>query len=364
MSLEVLVGVALGIAIAFIIFNYMRKKPGNEDLDSLLDKKFDQKIPLISSSLRDQLKGEKEIIDRMVKNVLEELRNTNKQRTQEQKETVSSFSALRELMDKHEKMTQQLSVTTDGLRKVLSNNQLRGQFGEQVAEDLLKMSGFVRDVDYNKNKSQKESSGRPDFTILLPDGVKINVDVKFPYENLKNSSETDNEDRKKEFIKLFRQDVKEKIKQVTTRDYINPDDNTVDFVILFIPNEMIFSFIYENLHEVWLEAMKQKVVFAGPFSFTAILRLIRQSYDTFRYQKNVHKIIIDIQNFYNEFQKYNEEFIKIGERINSLSQQYDRVNMTRTKQLLRTVDKIQLEDSETPPLLDPTVEIEKAAKKD
>ena len=175
------------------------------------------------------------------------------------------------------------------------------------------------------------------------------------------ASETDNEDQKREFIKLFKQDVREKVKQCSTRNYINPEDNTVDFVILFIPNEMIFSFIYENLHEVWQEGMRQKVVFAGPFSFTAILRLIRQSYDTFRYQKNVRKIIVDIKNFYNEFQKYNEEFLKIGERINSLSQQYDKVNTTRTKQLLRTVDRIQLEDTETP-LLDPTVEVEEGSK--
>ena len=358
---DLVLGLLLGVAIAFFVVTLLRRKSGSDDISSLLDQKLDQKIPLISSSLRDQLKGEKEIIDRMVRNVLEELKSTSKQRSDEQKETVSSFTALRELMGRHEKLTEQLSVTTDGLRKVLSNNQLRGQFGEQVADDLLKMSGFVKGVDYEKNKSQKDSATRPDFTILLPDGVKINVDVKFPYDNLTRASETDNEDQKREFIKLFKQDVREKVKQCSTRNYINPEDNTVDFVILFIPNEMIFSFIYENLHEVWQEGMRQKVVFAGPFSFTAILRLIRQSYDTFRYQKNVRKIIVDIKNFYNEFQKYNEEFLKIGERINSLSQQYDKVNTTRTKQLLRTVDRIQLEDTETP-LLDPTVEVEEGSK--
>ena len=30
---------------------------------------------------------------------------------------------------------------------------------------------------------------------------------------------------------------------------INPEENTVDFVVMFIPNEMIFSFIYERFDE-------------------------------------------------------------------------------------------------------------------
>lgn len=74
---------------------------------------------------------------------------------------------------------------------------------------------------------------------------------------------------------FFEKDVKEKIKQVTTRDYINPTDKTVDFVILFIPNEMIFSYIYEKMSEVSEEAMASRVILAGPFSFTAILRMVK-----------------------------------------------------------------------------------------
>jgi len=355
MNTQLLFGILVGLVVAFVVYNFSKRKQANdEDLASILDKK----IPLIASTVKDQLQAEKqdiqtdlknkkEVFEDLVKRVTEMVKDHNKQLSDNQKDTVGTFRALKQQLESHEKITEQLSVTADGLKKVLSNNQLRGQFGEQVAEDLLKMSGFVNGVDYQSNKNQKNSETRPDFTILLPDGVKINVDVKFPYSNLQKFSETQNQD----FIKAFKQDVKEKIKQCTTRDYINAADNTVDFVILFIPNEMIFSFIYEQMNDVWTEAMRQKVVLAGPFSFTAVLRLIRQSYDTFRYQKNVQKIISQIKTFEIEFQKYNDEFEKIGDRIMSLTQQYETVNTTRTKQLMRSVDKIRLEES-TAPLLE------------
>ena len=72
--------------------------------------------------------------------------------------------------------------------------------------------------------------------------------------------------------------------------------------------------------------------------------MVRQAYENFRYQKNVQTIITQIKIFEKEFTKYNEEFEKIGEKIDGLSKTYDTVNTTRTRQLLRVIDKINIED--------------------
>lgn len=237
--------------------------------------------------------------------------------------------------------------STEGLRTLLSNNQLRGQFGEQVADNLLKMAGFVHGQDYEFNKSQSGTETRPDFAIFMPDGTRVNVDAKFPYKNLQRMVEADPEDKetREKYLKLFRQDVKEKVKQVSSRDYISPEDQTVDFVILFIPNEMIFSYIYDKMNDIWEDAMNKKVIFAGPFNFTAILRLIKQAYDNFKIQENAQKIIGYIRSFEKEWEKYSTEFEKIGDRIQSLNNQYETVSSTRSRQLMRSVDKIKLEDT-------------------
>jgi DNA recombination protein RmuC len=296
-------------------------------------------------SMADQKLGaKKDEIELLVKEVKEGLKDTQGKLEAAEKDRIGSFEALKQEIKDQRRITEQLSFTAEGLKRVLSSNQLRGQFGEQAAEDLLRMAGFVNGTDYVKNKAQDTTSTRPDFCIFLPDGVKINVDVKFPYSNLVKMTETEDQGSKKEFLKLFERDIKEKVKQLTTRDYINPAENTVDFVIMFIPNEMIFSFIYEKMNDIWSDAMQQKVVMAGPFNFTATLRLIRQSYSNFKYQKNIHKTITLIKIFEEEFKKYNEEFQKIGDRLNSLSEQYDRVNSTRTNVLIKTVDKIKIEE--------------------
>lgn len=362
MEIYLILGILIGIILVFVV----KTKFFPSDTSSKIEQKLSQIVPSFLSKAVDELikianeklkaenqdiktdlSNKKTAIEDLIKQVKDEIKQNNKKVEDSDKDRVGSFRALQQALEGHKTITEQLSATTEGLKKILSNNQLRGQFGEQVAEDLLRMSGFVNEIDYLKNKRQEDSSTRPDFTVLLPDGMKINVDAKFPYSNLQKMTETEDKSAKGEYLKAFEANIKEKIRQVTTRNYINPADNTVDFVIMFIPNEMIFSFIYDKLNHVWSDGMKQKVILAGPFNFTAVLRLIRQSYSNFKYQKNIHKIITFIKVFEEEFRKYNEEFEKIGIRIEALSEQYDKVDSTRTKQLIKTVDKIKLEESES-----------------
>jgi DNA recombination protein RmuC len=292
------------------------------------------------NEIRTDLEGKKSAISELINEIRKDIHKNEARLDQSDKERINSFSALKSELENYKKITGELKLSTDELKTILSNNQTRGAFGEQVAENLLKMAGFVIGQDYNKNKAQGEDNTRPDFTIFLPDKTKINIDVKFPYASLVKSVEAENAADKKRYFAAFRQDVREKIKQVSNRNYINPQEKTVDFVILFIPNEMIFSYIYDKMNDVWEEAMQKKVVMAGPFSFTAILRMIKQAYTNFRYQENLQHIIGLIQKFDTEYQKYSEEVTKLGDRISSTSKQYEVVSTTRSRQLTSVVDKI------------------------
>lgn len=361
MNIALLIIIAL-LTIALVIIMLQKKNatPGvsAEQISSLILQQMpnitdhvitlaDQKLKAEKQEIATDVNHQKAAIELLVKRTLENLDTHNKKLEQFETSRIQNFTQLKGELENNRRLTEQLSVTTDGLRQILSNNQLRGQFGEQVAEDLLQMTGFVPGTDYEFNK-QQSSSTRPDFCVFLPDGTRINVDAKFPYADLQRYTEATDKEEKKLHFSRFQTAVKEKIKQVTTRDYINPAERTVDFVILFIPNEMIFSFIYDKMNDVWAEAMRNKVVLAGPFSFTAILRMVRQAHETFSYQQNTYKIIELIKVFEKEFEKYNEEFTKIGPKIDALSRQFDQVDRTRTTKLTKTIEHIKLIDPPDP----------------
>ena len=57
----------------------------------------------------------------------------------------------------------------------------RGQWGERMAEDVLQLAGFLEGINYHKQR--EIDTGIPDFTFLLPDGLSLHMDVKFPLDN-------------------------------------------------------------------------------------------------------------------------------------------------------------------------------------
>ncbi len=291
------------------------------------------------------LEGKKDLIKEMVEKIDSGLRDSQKKIEISEKERIGEFSKLKTILEEHKNITGELKNSTDNLKNILSNNQLRGKYGEEVAENILKMLGFVKDLDYVVNLSQDTNANRPDITIKLPDKTKINIDAKFPYQSLVRYQEVEDEAEKKKYLAQFSTDVKQKIKQVTSRDYINPEEKTLDFVILFVPNEMIFSFICDKLGEVSSDALKKKVIITGPFSFAAIARMIRQSYDNFKIQEDLHRVVGLIGKFKQEFSKYSDEFDHLGDRIKSMSKQYDSIATTRTRQLTKVVDQISEEDA-------------------
>ena len=358
--IQVIVALIGGVLLGIGIFYFLKKGQGGntEEITETIESKLAELLPIVLSQANEDLirmaneklssetkqnridlESKRGEIERMVKSLEEYLKVAEKER-------IDSFSNLKTSLEESRKVTEKLTVNTENLKKVLSNNQLRGQFGEQVAEDLLRSAGFVKGENYEFNKEQAGSETRPDFAIFLPDKTRINVDSKFPYANLQRMAETEDSDMKEKYMSMFERDVKEKVKQVTSRDYINPEDKTVDFVILFIPNEMIFSYIYDKMPEVAQSAMENKVVFAGPFSFTALLRMIMQAYENFRVQENIYNIIGHVKSFEKEFLKFSEEFYKVGDRIGSLQKQYDTVSSTRFNQLEKSIEKVKLEGAQ------------------
>jgi DNA recombination protein RmuC len=364
-TILIIIAVFLATLVGSAVANILMKKKSKKD-----DKNIEDRISLLSqealrmnseqfityakevlgaqkSEIKTDLDGKKSAINDLIKEIRADIKVHQERIRQSDDDRVRSFSSLANELKTYKEVTGDLKASTDKLKELLSNNQLRGAFGEQIAENLLKMAGLVIGQDYKKNQSTETGSTRPDFTIYLPDKTKINIDVKFPYSSLVKYIETDNKEQKALYMKKFKSDVREKIKQITTRDYINPEEHTVDFVILFIPNEMIFSIVYDQMNDVWEEAVNKKVVLAGPFSFTAILRMVKQAYTNFSYQANLQNIIGLIHKFDEQYKVYSESVDVLGDRIHSAQKQFDNVATTRDRQLTKIVDKIKSHEIES-----------------
>lgn len=294
-------------------------------------------------------RGEKQVIQtdlankqRSIESLVESIQRDLRDRQQEirtlEQDRVKKFSELTTSLDSHRQLTQQLQVTTQQLATVLSNNQTRGGWGERILEDLMRANGLVEGVHYAKQLSQVGGL-RPDVTLLLPNKRTVPIDVKFPYSEIQKMATADSRAAKDQHVRQFVSDVKTKINKVA--EYIRPDKETLDYAILFVPNEMIFSFINQNFPELVDEAMSKHVLIVSPFTFLIVARTILESYRNFMIEDKLRDIVGIVGEFRQEWGKYNEEFKKFGRSIETLRVGYETLSTTRTNQMERKIIKIE-----------------------
>src|SRR5205823_11853370 len=178
-------------------------------------------------------------------------------------------------------------------------------WGERMADDVLRLAGLVENVNYVRQKAIEGIGSRPDFTFLLPRNLKLNMDVQFPLDNYVRYLEAPSETDKARYRTDFLRDVRAKIKEVTGRDYISPEQNTIDSVLLFIPNEQIHGFIHEQDSAILDEGIKNRVVICSPLTLFAILAVIRKAVDNFALEQTSNEIL----SLLGSFKKQWEEFL-------------------------------------------------------
>ncbi|MBD3403100.1 DNA recombination protein RmuC [candidate division GN15 bacterium] len=287
-----------------------------------------------------ELDSKKSLIDQQLQRITKELENLGTVAKELEKDRVQKFGELTNHLKSAGEQTNRLMQTTEALRQALASTKVRGQWGERMAEDVLRMAGFVENVNYQKQKAIEGAGSRPDFTFLLPSDLKLNMDVKFPLDNYLRYLEADSEGEKTRFRTDFLRDVKARIKEVTTRGYIDPQQNTVDYVLLFIPNEQIYSFIHEQDRTILDEALKNKVIFCSPITLFAVLAVIRQAVDNFNLEKTSNEMLSLFGQFRKQWQEFVKKMEKMGQRISDAQREYEALTSTRRRQLERPLGKI------------------------
>jgi len=288
-----------------------------------------------------ELDAKKGLIDQQLHQMTSKLEDVSRLMKELEKDRVEKFGELASQLNTASQQTTALMQTTTLLREALASTKARGQWGERMAEDVLRLAGFIENVNYLQQKAINGSGLRPDFTFLLPKNLRLNMDVKFPLDNYIRFLETDLEAEKVKFRNDFLRDVKARIKEVTTREYINPEQNTVDYVLLFIPNEQIYSFIHEQDSSILDEGIRNRVIFCSPLTLFAVLAVVRQAVDNFALEKTSNEILSLLGVFKKQWYEFVKKLELLGKRIEDTQKEYELLTTTRRRQLGRPLNKIE-----------------------
>jgi DNA recombination protein RmuC len=259
--------------------------------------------------------------------------------------TSQRFGQVDASLQAHVEITSTLSATTASLREALASSNARGQWGERMAEDVLRLAGFHERVNYFKRTSlDGDGTGIPDFTFVLPKGHVLFMDVKFPMASYLKYLDAGTEAERSAYRATFVRDVRARVKELAKREYARLDNRpTVDNVLLFVPNETLSAFIHDSDSDLIEEAMRQNVVICSPLTLFAFLGVIRQAFDNFMIEQTSQEILGLLGKFGTEFERYASGVEKVKKQFETVARSFDELAGTRRRQLerpLRAIDDL------------------------
>jgi len=173
-SIYFVIGLIFGLLAAYITIKLRQKNDqtwqsmlmeASEKLINIANEKF----ALHKEEIKTDLSHKKELIDNRLDEIGRYLIKADDYLRQKDKAQLEAYTLIKKEMDNYAQIAKDLHGSTEDLKRLLSNDRLRGIFGEQIAEELLRIAGFVIGQDYLVNQSTETTQNRPDFTIILSD---------------------------------------------------------------------------------------------------------------------------------------------------------------------------------------------------
>ena len=238
--------------------------------------------------------------------------------------------------------TKELAQTTNSLRGALASPKARGQWGERMADDVLRVAGFVEGINYERETTLAGGT-RPDFSFPLPQGRSVHMDVKFPIDNYMRWLDA-HENERSGYAKSFSRDVRTRVTELNDRGYIDPG-TTVDYLLLFIPNESVYGLVHEQDPEFVDFALARKVVPVSPTTLFAVLAVIRAASDNYRLSETGDAILASVGGLRSEWAKVGGSIAKLDRALATARGAMDDLKGPRTNQFERQLAKLEGLDS-------------------
>jgi DNA recombination protein RmuC len=229
-----------------------------------------------------------------------------------QSSSAAQSSTLGEVKKQLELLSQQsttLAQETQQFRLVLHSNQARGKWGEETLRRVVEAAGMSAHCDFTEQTSSGEN--RPDLVVKLPGERFIIVDAKVPDFDFLNALETAEPVKRAEALAAHAAKLKATIKDLAGKDYPRQFPNALDYVVLFVPAESLFSAALEGDHDLIVWAAEKRILLATPASLIALLRSVSVSWQQHAQTENAEKISEAAQELFVRVVTFTEHLEKI-----------------------------------------------------
>jgi DNA recombination protein RmuC len=263
-----------------------------------------------------------EAIKGLVEPLKQQLETYQKRLQQSETAQSSALGEVKKHLETLAQSNQTLAAETAQFRSVLKSNQARGRWGEETLRRVVEAAGMSAHCDFTEQTQSDDK--KPDLIVRLPGERFIIVDAKVPDFDFLNALESADAIKRAEALAMHASKLKNTIKSLADRDYPRQFPNSLDYVVLFVPAESLFSAALEGDHDLIIWAADRKILLATPASLIALLRSVAVSWQQHAQTENAAAIARAAQELFSRVCVFTEHFGKIGEGLAKANDAFNR----------------------------------------
>ena len=244
-----------------------------------------------------------------------------------------------------------LDKETAALSAALSNNKVRGAWGEAQLRNIVESAGLLEHVDFDTQVVVKTEDGRdqrPDMVVHLPGGKSIPIDAKVPYSDYQRACEIpdsagpDELARRNDLLKAHAKALREHVRALGDRQYWKAfDDKSPDFVVAFIPNEALLQAALQTDPTLMDDAFARKVALTSPVTLWAVLKSVAYAWQQQTLTDDARTLFKLSRDLYERFVTLGDHATKLGTQITRTVAAYNSFASSLEHRVLPTARKLQ-----------------------
>ena len=240
-----------------------------------------------------------------------------------EKERIGAYAGIKRqietLGDRADKLGTEASNLSTALRK---SSNVRGDWGEVALRNLLEMAGMTKHTDFLE---QKGAGGLiPDMVVRLPGDGAIPIDAKTSGKHYLEALELEEGDARKAKLALHAKAMRERVTDLTRKEYLSKVTGRAEFVVMFVPSEALISVAFEVDPALHADAMDRGVVITSPASMIALLRTAALYWQQVRFAEEARDVVEVSREFYKRMAVWSGHFAEVGKRLDKAAEFYNK----------------------------------------
>ena len=297
------------------------------EFENIANKILDTKSQKFTDLNKENLKN---ILDPLGKNIDDFKKQVEEVYRSESKERFSLGEKVKELALLNNIISEEARNLTRALK---GEAKTQGRWGEVILENVLDKSGLRKgeeyfmeyqlfDADGKALRSEAEGKKmRPDALVMYPDNRHIIIDAKVSLNAFVRFVESDDPILQKAALETHIIAIKAHINELSKKAY-DDYDKTLDFVMMFIPNEPAYITAMQGEPDLWNYAYERRILLISPTNLIAALKLMVDLWKREYQNQNAKAIAERGAKMYDKFVGFVENLEAVGVHLDRAQDKY------------------------------------------